>query len=561
MLISSNTILLLDLIIIIIIKYCNINIKIDDNFKKLIKSKKHFEPIPINRTKSNKLIIFLLEQLNNIYKSKEFKTLKSLFIKTNKTYPIANTKDWLYALYILLDSSKTNITKGFFSNHFKIDTKIKDLDLTKGYRSCVNLISKLEKTSLKYDLKESNNIKLSIIFNLLFYPLINIKNGGAKQPTKSKKLTFKQAVQEVIQQRKITESNIATLQKGVKNKEFINKLIITLLAQTINDNKKRMLYNSIWETFFKTINFKNAKEKFDNFITLNQSALSLSFDKEIYVLLLYSWTDTDRAKYIQTLTQTLTQTQTQTLDQFNRFNRFIDNCWEILKTQLNLTTFREITDPRRRYCILLTQLTNKFFTEIKESLPEYVKLFFGTNQFVINSIIQSKCHLLPQSASFDIESASQFLGSKAILGIYDFNKNKENQLYIPVSISILSLYGSTENETLLIPSTINLSEQQKTQLQSCQGTQFVKILNLEESLKTSALTTPIDDEIGSFLPKEVSIFSLNCNIKTEQSVFLKICKTVRSLKRVIKKIKDKRKDKPYEIDTNESFSLGSLDFL
>ena len=540
MLIKSYTILILDILIIIIIKYCINNIKYDDDFVRLIKSKKYFEPIPINRTKSNKLIIFLLEQLNYIYKSKEFKTLKSLFIKTDKTYPIANTKDWLYALYILLDSSKTNITKGLFSNHFKIDTKIKDLDLTKGYRSCVNLISKFEKTSLKYDLKESNNIKLSIIFNLLFYPLINIKNGGGKSPTKSKKLNFKQAVQKVIQQRQITKSNIATLQKGVKDKELVNKIIIIFLAQTINDNNTRMLYNSIWETFFKTINFKEVIEKFDNFIRSKQSTLSISFDKEIYIMLLYSWTDTDRAKYIQTFGYK----QTQTLDQFNRF---IDNCWEILERQLNLTTFSEITDPRRRYCILLTQLTNKFFTEIKESLPEDVKLFFGTDQFVINSIIQSKCHLLPQSASFDIESASQFLGSKAILGIYDFNKNKENQLYIPVSISILSLYGSTENETLLIPSTINLSEQQKRQLQSCQRKQFVKVLNLEESLKTSALTTPIDDEIGSFLPKEVSIFSLNCNITTEQSVFLKICKTIRLVKRFIKNIK--------YIDINEPFSL------
>tara|TARA_B110000003_G_C16632200_1_gene527118 strand:- start:789 stop:2417 length:1629 start_codon:yes stop_codon:yes gene_type:complete len=540
MLIKSYTILILDILIIIIIKYCINNIKYDDDFVRLIKSKKYFEPIPINRTKSNKLIIFLLEQLNYIYKSKEFKTLKSLFIKTDKTYPIANTKDWLYALYILLDSSKTNITKGLFSNHFKIDTKIKDLDLTKGYRSCVNLISKFEKTSLKYDLKESNNIKLSIIFNLLFYPLINIKNGGGKSPTKSKKLNFKQAVQKVIQQRQITKSNIATLQKGVKDKELVNKIIIIFLAQTINDNNTRMLYNSIWETFFKTINFKEVIEKFDNFIRSKQSTLSISFDKEIYIMLLYSWTDTDRAKYIQTFGYK----QTQTLDQFNRF---IDNCWEILERQLNLTTFSEITDPRRRYCILLTQLTNKFFTEIKESLPEDVKLFFGTDQFVINSIIQSKCHLLPQSASFDIESASQFLGSKAILGIYDFNKNKENQLYIPVSISILSLYGSTENETLLIPSTINLTEQQKRQLQSCQRKQFVKVLNLEESLKTSALTTPIDDEIGSFLPKEVSIFSLNCNITTEQSVFLKICKTIRLVKRFIKNIK--------YIDINEPFSL------
>ena len=553
MLIKSYTILILDILIIIIIKYCINNIKYDDDFVRLIKSKKHFEPIPINRTKSNKLIIFLLEQLNNIYKSKEFKTLKSLFKKTNKTYPIANTKDWLCALYILLDSSKTNITKGLFSNHLKIDTKIKDLDLTKGYRSCVNLISKLEKTSLKYDLKQSNNIKLSIIFNLLFYPLINIKNGGTKPPTKSNK-TFREAVEKVIKKTKNKRNNIAILRKAVKDKKFVNESIIKFLAQTINDNNTRMFYNSIWETFFKTINFTEAKTKFDNFITLKQFTLSFDKDKdkdkEIYVMLLYSWTDTDRAKYIQTLGYK------QPPDQFNQFNKFINNCWTILETQLNLTTFSEIIDPRRKYCILLTHLTNKFFTEIKGNLPEDVKLFFGTNQFVINSIIQSEYHLLPQSASFDIESASQFLGSKAILGIYDFNKNKKDELYIPVSISILSQYGSTENETLLIPSTIYLSEQQKTQLRSCQGKQFVKVLNLEESLKTSALTTPIDDEIGSFLPKEVSIFSLNCNITSEQSVFLNICKTIQLVKRFIKNVKDKRD----EIDINEPFSLGSLGF-
>jgi len=142
MLISSNTILLLDLIIIIIIKYCNINIKIDDNFKKLIKSKKHFEPIPINKTKSNKLINFLLEQLNTIYKSKEFKTLKSNIKPTNKTYPIQNLKNWLSAMYIELKSLKY---EGLFSNHFKINTKIKDLDLTKGYQSYINFIINLKK--------------------------------------------------------------------------------------------------------------------------------------------------------------------------------------------------------------------------------------------------------------------------------------------------------------------------------------------------------------------------------------------------------------------------------
>jgi len=142
MLISSNTILLLDLIIIIIIKYCNINIKIDDNFKKLIKSKKYFEPIPINRTKSNKLINFLLEQLNIIYKSKDFKILKSNIKSTNKTYPIQNLKNWLSAMYIELKSLKY---EGLFSNHFKINTKIKDLDLTKGYQSYINFIINLKK--------------------------------------------------------------------------------------------------------------------------------------------------------------------------------------------------------------------------------------------------------------------------------------------------------------------------------------------------------------------------------------------------------------------------------
>ena len=257
MLISNNTILLLDLIIIIIIKYCN-NIKIDDNFKKLIKSNKKFDYIPINNTKSNKLINFLLEQLNIIYKSKDFKILKSNIKSTNKTYPIQNLKNWLSTIYIELNSLKY---EGLFSNHFKINTEIKNLDLTKGYQTYINHIINLKKNKIKYDIKESNNKNISKIFNLLFYPFKNTKIGGgpkdksvsSSQAGRNVKLltgksritaeNFVKAIQDAIKRRSLKESqsrnisssrNITPLWQRLKRIVFDSRQKKNLLLKMIN---------------------------------------------------------------------------------------------------------------------------------------------------------------------------------------------------------------------------------------------------------------------------------------------------------------------------------------
>ena len=153
----SNTILKLDLIIIIIQKYCFKYLKPDKN---------------IDKIKKSKTIQFVLDQLNDIRKTKDFKTLKSIFT-IEKKHKIKDLKDWLNILCV-------NNFK-LFSKHFKLDVEI---DMTKGYRTYVNLLSKLENNKTKVDLKESNK-KISILFNLLF---CNIIVGGERKPkTKAKR--------------------------------------------------------------------------------------------------------------------------------------------------------------------------------------------------------------------------------------------------------------------------------------------------------------------------------------------------------------------------------------
>tara|TARA_B100001758_G_scaffold177007_1_gene153797 strand:+ start:11816 stop:13546 length:1731 start_codon:yes stop_codon:yes gene_type:complete len=137
----SNTILKLDLIVIIIQKYCNKYLKPDKN---------------IDEIKKSKTIQFVLDQLNDIRKTKDFKVLKSIFT-IEKKYKIKDLKDWLNILC-------ANNFK-LFSKHFKLDVEI---NITKGYRTYVNLLSKLGNNKTKVDLKEPNK-KISILFNLLFY--------------------------------------------------------------------------------------------------------------------------------------------------------------------------------------------------------------------------------------------------------------------------------------------------------------------------------------------------------------------------------------------------------
>ena len=144
----SNTILKLDLIIIIIQKYCE-------------KYLKHNKNIDIKKSKTIK---FVLEKINDIKKTKDFKVLKSIFT-IEKKYKIKDIKDWLSILCL----NKTEL----FSKYFKLDVEI---DLTKNYKTYVNLLSKLGVNKTKCDLKTSTKKisikKISILFNLLFYDVI-----------------------------------------------------------------------------------------------------------------------------------------------------------------------------------------------------------------------------------------------------------------------------------------------------------------------------------------------------------------------------------------------------
>lgn len=72
---------------------------------------------------------------------------------------------------------------GLFSKYFKLDVEI---DMTKGYRTYVNLLSKLGNNKTKVDLKEPNN-KISILFNLLFYDVIVVGGVPRKKHTTDKK--------------------------------------------------------------------------------------------------------------------------------------------------------------------------------------------------------------------------------------------------------------------------------------------------------------------------------------------------------------------------------------
>ena len=180
----SNTILKLDLIVIIIQKYCEKYLKPDKDIDKINKSK---------------TIQFVLDQLSDIRKTKDFKVLKYIFT-IEKKQKIKDLKDWLNILCV----NKL----GLFSKHFNLDVEI---DMTKGYRTYVNLLSKLENNKTKVDLKEPNK-KISILFNLLFYDVI--VGGGVEIPKRKRKrkkkiyTSFKSTQQQQItqQQKKYLKS-------------------------------------------------------------------------------------------------------------------------------------------------------------------------------------------------------------------------------------------------------------------------------------------------------------------------------------------------------------------
>lgn len=172
----SNTILKLDLIVIIIQKYCFKYLKPDKDIDKINKSK---------------TIQFVLDQLSDIRKTKDFKTLKSIFT-IEKKYKIKDFKDWLGILCVN--------KPGLFSKHFKLDVEI---DMTKGYRTYVNLLSKLGNNKTKVDLKKSNK-NISILFNLLFYSFKNTEiKGGTLEADLRKRLLSNNVITFIQQQLEI----------------------------------------------------------------------------------------------------------------------------------------------------------------------------------------------------------------------------------------------------------------------------------------------------------------------------------------------------------------------
>jgi len=217
-----NTILKLDLIIIIIQKYCE----------------KYLKPGKDIDIKKSKTIKFVLEQINDIKKTKDFKTLKSIFI-IKKNYKIEDLKDWLS----ILCANKPQL----FSKHFKLDVEI---DLTKSYKTYVNLLSKLENNKTKCDLKTSTK-KISILFNLLFYDVIV---GGVlpKIYKKTKKNDF---------------SSFFLLKKEKLKKEIFKKEKLKkkkLLESLLDDYKYDKIENSnrwrdwTWEhIIYDNMNLKN----------------------------------------------------------------------------------------------------------------------------------------------------------------------------------------------------------------------------------------------------------------------------------------------------------------
>tara|TARA_B100001769_G_C22105708_1_gene597337 strand:+ start:629 stop:2500 length:1872 start_codon:yes stop_codon:yes gene_type:complete len=513
MLINSNTILLLDLIIIIIIKYCNINIKIDDNFKKLIKSNKKFDYIVINKTKSNKLINFLLEQLNIIYKSKDFKILKSNIKPTNKTYPIQNLKNWLSAIYIELNSLKY---ESLFSNHFKIDTKIKDLDLTKGYQSYINFIINLKKNKIKYDLKESNNKNISKIFNLLFYPFKNTKNGGGKS-NNEKKTTLSQktptlgvvkAIKKSQNKRRLStpwQKLISIIDDSTKSKDLFleilrNKLsqekkypgLLKVLSLKQKDLENKDAFVKYWMNYFKeTIKDGNQQlfndiikvmdneddiSKFDALIEQTKD-LTLEQKNLIYLALLARlWTHRGNEwiyelvvqhnptdKYADITTNFTHIYETNLKEHILLFVGTLDTTkygQMLLECEYNKYIVENNGNIGQKYMCILSFLA-RYYCDIVNTayFSEYniphLDIYFGTDQKFIDKLnSKTTAFEIAQSTSWSLETAVDFARrneqQERQIVVYRIDSEIDNLIFSCFPIDWLSIHGY-EQEILGVP--------------------------------------------------------------------------------------------------------------
>ena len=490
MLINSHTIFLLDLLIIIIVKYCITSLKCDDDFVRSVKTNKTPEQMIIK--KPNKLILFVLEQLHIIKQSNDFKTLKSKFIQTNKIFP-KNIKDWLCLLCIILHRSRNNIKKGLFSHHFKIDTPMKELNLNKNYKFIVNFILKLNKKSKKVNILESNNLAMSIIFNTLFYPLsaIEMKNnlitGGTpfKDSSTNKNSKLHTTFKKIITKNK----NIQTLQHLVQNKKKMNNYIKQVLKLNEEHNTTSKIYEELWNNLFNQVkdilpDFKKYLYTDVNNIEDLVNKIVNHKDKElcIFAMLLTAWTNKGDV-YIKPLINSAFKDRNPKFT--SKMDIFIEQCWLILNAQISVKIELEQLTPyilKRKYCIMLTYLANKFFAIVKEQFTgTELRAFFGTSENIINIITSVEHFLIPQSSSFDLESACLFLnyGKTNVLGMYEFMiTTKTPQLYIPVTINLLNSF-SGENETLLIPSTYNLTPELKDTLLNLKVKQTYSLANLK----------------------------------------------------------------------------------
>jgi hypothetical protein len=474
----SNTILKLDLIIIIIQKYCYKYLKPDKN---------------IDKIKKSKTIQFVLDQLNDIRKTKDFKTLKSIFT-IEKKYKIKDLKDWLNTLcannFIL------------FSKHFKLDVEI---DMTKGYRTYVNLLSKLGNNKTKVDLRESNK-KISILFNLLFYDVIV---GGSPKPLKKvvsaiisaiKKIRNKTGIEQSdpipIEEIKLYYSNKKVKQYIdilVAKKELAMKKAISEMLQTTANNKE---YSELWTTLFEQTLNRDSLQQISQYLDID-SDIEIKIDSikpsvatldeiQIFIVLARAWTSSGDV-YIKSLVST------GSMELYPiKIAPLIKELWDrLISINPDFTNLASLLEPNPRlshdvgnfykgyvhkYCIMLTFLAkylydNHIYPAIAANTSNSLTIFSGTNNFVINAISNTKHFLIPQSGSFNIENAGNFLNfeNENVLMAYNFritSTSTTNQLYLPVTITPIS-ESPNENETLLVSMNYTLQpilndEQSKT---------------------------------------------------------------------------------------------------
>jgi hypothetical protein len=482
MFICYNTIIKLDLIIIIIQKYCEKYLKPDKAISDINKSK---------------TIKFVLDQLNDIRKTKDFKVLKSIFT-IEKKQKIKDLKDWLNILC-------ANNFK-LFSKHFNLDVEI---DMTKGYKTYVNLLSKLGNNKTKVDLKKSNK-NISILFNLLFYD--GIVGGGIGR--------FKAAAETIIKHKigrnrsstivvsdvlpdlsklsksykeKKTQEYLKILIKSVKDKSIYLKHLAYDLCRSDSKSEHNQNYIDAWNNFIEH-NFDfdsksrstipSIKTKYNKvfdsskvqtlIMQVRNKPSELEQLKYTFIYLLISWTYRGDI-YIKTLARGKQfKDKTEEHDKFNRnFEILIDSCWILLK---ELKVFDTIFDLDKidglphyyKYIIMLSVLANLFYyggaqfdsyfdpqykqvPVVNTVDPNNVVFYFGTN---FETIEQIQRLFLPQSSSNSLKVANSFVTE--VLAIYNFTpsvtplEDPNSELWIPVPIRDYSHFPY-EEEVLLVP--------------------------------------------------------------------------------------------------------------